>query len=165
MKVFFTLSFLFFNHLMFSQAFNLNELIKLSKSDYDFFDTYVTGKNFKFLENINGHDASSNNNYNGYVYVQLKNGYKTNFIAKIDYSDGDEAKTVFRTVSSQVYLNIKRELSINKYLLIKNGTKENGNMYLKYKKGNIVVNLISDTSTNSTKQEKLDYEIDISYLK
>ncbi len=154
-----------FCNVLFGQSFNLNDLIYLSKSDYNTFDTYVTGKNFQYLEKLSGKAPITNVDYNGDVYVQLINGRKTNFVAKIDYQSNDESKAILRTIDSQVYLRIKKELINNNYKVIENGTDENGNIYFKYKKGSIVINMISDVSTNSTKQNRIDYEINISYLK
>lgn len=143
------------------QSFNLNELIKLSKSDLNFFDTYVTNKGFMFVEKKKESDYFAN------VYVQNnERGYKSNYINKIDFISHHEAMIAYRTTNSKIYLKIKDELVKYGFKYIENGVDSEGNIFFTYRKGKLEATLLSDKTTNAElNSNKIDYEIGVSYFK
>lgn len=151
---------LFCNNL-FGQSFNLNELIKLSKSDLNYFDTYVTNKGFMFVE------KRTESNYIANVYVQNNDrGYKTNYINKLDYFSHNEVMITYRTINSKIYLNVKNDLAKSGFKYVENGADDDGNIYFTYRKGKLEVTLLSDKTTNAgLNSNKIDYEIGVSYFK
>jgi hypothetical protein len=150
-----------FCNVLYGQSFNLNELIRLSKSDLNYFDTYVTNKGFMFLE------KRTESNYIANVYVQNSaSGYKTNYISKLDYFSHNEVMIAYRTINSKIYLNIKNDLVKYGFKYIENGEDDDGNIYFTYRKGKLEVSLLSDKTTNAKlNSNKIDYEIGVSFFK
>jgi len=124
----------------FSQSFNLSELIKLCRSNDEFFDTYVSQKGYQFS------DITDEDHLKGESYTFKIKGANTYYISKYvsDYNGVIPTNyyVSFQTPSSKNYLGIKSEIINNGYKFKK---KEilNGDQVFEYIKANILVRLVS----------------------
>lgn len=124
----------------FSQSFNLSELIKLCRSNDEYFDTYVSQKGYQFSDN------TDEDHQKGESYTFKINGANTYYISKYisDYNGVFPTNYIvtFQTPNLKNYLGIKNEIINNGYRFIK---KEilNGDQAFVYIKGKNSVRLVS----------------------
>lgn len=149
------ISFFFFSINLYCQKITLNELISLTKMNFDEFDTYVTNKNYIYYK------ADSDNRFKSISYA-FDESYLTNkarfYIAKYEYFNDSKAVS-YQFDLSQYYTSIKKEL-INSGFKFISEKNVKGEQNFKYQKGNIKVHIwILRDAENSLGVESTYYEI------
>lgn len=148
---------LFFSVNLYCQKFTLNELISLTKMNFDEFDTFVTDKNYKFYK------SDSDNLFKSISYAFEQSAITNRakfFIAKYEYFNN--SKTVSYQFSvSQYYSSIKKEL-INSGFKFISEKDDKGEQNFKYQKGKIEIDIWIMRDTENSLGETTYYEISTS---
>ena len=165
MKNIFLLSLFFlFNAFCYSQSFSINELEKISKYNWDDFDTHVNNKHYIFdNEKTNERDESKHyafipNSYNN-VAVKWITLYKQSSL-----NDISESIISWQTSSQIDYLNIKNQLKKSGYLFLKTGTFKEATFF-KYKKGKKEISIYVFKAKNNNGENNITYEITLTNLR
>jgi hypothetical protein len=139
----------------YSQFLSLNELITLSNSDDDYFDTYATKKGYTF------YNHGENEIANSVSYTFLKNGIRKGYLSKYTYNDKEGGWVELQTTNSDFYLKIKDALKVNGFLFYDKGVIAESN-WMGYKKGNISVRVYSSSEYNEfTRENSPVYNISV----
>ena len=162
MKRIFVLTALLISFSGFSQSFTLAELIKITKSSDDNFDTYATLRGFTFYSNETDDTEVENQSY-----VYKSNDVKIAYLTKYSFLTNKYEKSSmvsFQTINSSAYLKIKNELKANGFKFL-NKDLHNGTTFLNYSKGKIEISLASSSDeSNGSYRQRTSYEISVSIL-
>lgn len=153
MKRIFVISALLISFAGFSQSVSLNELINLSISSDDYFDTYATKKGYTFLR------ANEDDFANSSIYSYLVNGIKTAYLVKYTYNHKEGGWVELQTSNSNTYLKLKESLKVNGFSFYDKGVRGESS-WIQYKKGKTSVRIFSSSDYNEyTRTTKPSYEI------
>jgi hypothetical protein len=136
MKKVFLFILLFYSLNGFSQSFTLNELIKLTKSNDNNFDTYVLQRGFQF-EDVENHDGFISKSYSLSI-----NGAKRYYITKHIPKDNSFKWVSYQTPNSRDYLKMKEDLKRNGFLNTKSDTYNSSNLF-EFVKDNCKITIMS----------------------
>lgn len=131
----------------FGQTFTMSELIKMSKMDVNNFDTYVTSKEFVFVEDINLEEAK------GVTYAFNLNRNDKRYAEKFikHYSKYFRNRYVinYQSTDKNEYLKFKSQISLLGFKFIKTdiitdklGIKNN---YFEYRKGKEEISIFTSS--------------------
>lgn len=158
MKSVFILILFAFNNLSYGQKLSLNDLIKLSKSNADNFDTYVTAKGYKFWKSEPGDGYGEPTTIRKYAFKQNGIHHKAAyFICRISFASG-VCQADYQMGYENEYVSIKNQLKVNGFKFLNSKDGADGTLYLTYKKGNVLVGLISAQSKNSLDESVTAYK-------
>lgn len=155
MKRFFLISALLISFNSFAQFISLNELINLSNSNVDYFDTYATRKGYTFYK------ADTNENTNSIIYSFLVNGIKKGYLVKYTYNKKEGGWIELQTPNSNTYLKFKESLKVNGFSFYDKGVSGETS-WIKYKKGKTTVEIFSASDYDEfTRTTTPSYEITV----
>jgi hypothetical protein len=125
----------------FSQFVSLNELITLSSSNEDYFDTYATKKGYTFLQHEEDELANS------VTYTFLKNGIKRGYLVKYSYNNKIGGWVELQTSDPSIFLKIKDALKVNNFTFYDKGVYKEAT-WMQYKRGDVSVKIFSSSEYN-----------------
>jgi hypothetical protein len=158
MKWIFILTALLISFTTFSQSVSLNELIILSNSNDDYFDTYATKKGYTFYKADEDHEDDFANSIS---YSFLVNGIRTAYLIKYNYKHKDGGWVELQTSNSNTYLKLKESLKVNGFSFYDKGVHGESS-WIRYKKGKTSVRILSSSDYNEfTRTTTPSYEISV----
>ena len=149
----------------FGQKLSISDMIKLSKSNDDEFDTYVTQKGYKLVKREKDFSHST---FHPMVttYAYRQDGYTLGaayFITKMITEEG-LAHLEYQTAYRADYLNLKSQLKAMGYEYVSSSTVGGGAISLRYNKGHNDFELISGPAKNSLGEQTTAYTLNYLYV-
>ena len=160
-KLLITIAIVNFYIIGYCQSFTLGELTNMIKMDVDNFDTYVSNKGFKFLENKDSEIQKGNS----YAFNQNSNSRKAEkFITfYYEYYGKTKRNVTYQTPKTEEYLKIKNQIKSLGFKFKETSNFE-GATFLIYFSGKYKLSLISFQSENVGGKTSAVYEISITSL-
>ena len=125
----------------FTQFVSLNELVTLSNSNDDYFDTYATKKGYTFFK------AKEDDLANSISYTFLVNGVKKAYLVKYTYNKKYGGWVELQITNSDTYLKFKESLNAYGFLYYDKGVSDESS-WIQYRKGKTSVRIFSSSDYN-----------------